>query len=41
MGVFKIQVDNIPTIDAIVARCNTLDAFAKAAPALQVGAPGG
>jgi len=39
MGVFKIQVDNIPTIDAIVARCNTLDAFAKAAPRLQVGAP--
>jgi maleylacetoacetate isomerase/maleylpyruvate isomerase len=39
MRVFKIDVPAIPTIDRIVAHCETLDAFAKAAPSRQVGAP--
>ena len=39
MRVFKIQVSGIPTVDRIVARCEALDAFAKAAPHRQVGAP--
>jgi maleylacetoacetate isomerase len=39
MRVFKIEVANIPTIDRIMATCETLDAFAKAAPARQYGAP--
>lgn len=37
--IFKIDVANIPTIDRIMARCDALDAFAKAAPLRQVGAP--
>ena len=39
MRVFKIEVPAIPTIDRIVARCEALDAFAKAAPSRQLGAP--
>jgi maleylacetoacetate isomerase len=39
MRVFKVEVPSIPTIDRIVARCTTLDAFARAEPARQVGAP--
>ena len=39
MRVFKIEVEGIPTVDRIVARCETLDAFAKAAPLRQAGAP--
>ncbi|RFO96521.1 maleylacetoacetate isomerase [Rhodoferax lacus] len=39
MRVFKIEVHNIPTVDAIVARCSALDAFVRAEPARQVGAP--
>ena len=39
MGVLRIQIDGLPTIDRIVARCHTLDAFALAQPARQVGAP--
>ncbi len=39
MRVFKIEVPGVPTIDRIVARCEALDAFAKAAPSRQVGAP--
>jgi maleylacetoacetate isomerase len=39
MRVFKISVADIPTIDRIVALCETQDAFAKAAPFRQVGAP--
>ena len=39
MRVFKIEVTNIPTIDRIMATCEKLDAFAKAAPARQQGAP--
>lgn len=38
--VFKISVPNTPTIDRIVAHCSTLDAFARAAPSRQSGAPG-
>ena len=40
MRVFKITVPGTPTVDRIVARCNTLEAFAKAAPERQEGAPG-
>ena len=39
MAVFKIKVADTPTIDAIVARCEALDAFAKADPSRQAGAP--
>ena len=39
MRVFKIDVANIPTVQRIMANCEKLDAFAKAAPSLQVGAP--
>jgi len=39
MRVFKISVPGTPTIDRIVATCEALDAFAKAAPDRQVGAP--
>ena len=39
MRVFKIAVPDIPTIDRIVALCETQDAFANAAPARQTGAP--
>ena len=41
MGVFSITVPDAPTIDRIVALCETQDAFAKAAPARQQGAPDG
>lgn len=34
------DVPNIPTIDRIVVQCSTLDAFARAEPSRQVGAPG-
>lgn len=39
MRVFKIEVDGIPTVLRIMAECEKLDAFAKAAPSLQAGAP--
>jgi len=39
MRVFKIGVAGTPTIDAIVARCDAHEAFARAAPNRQVGAP--
>jgi len=39
MRVFKIEVADIPTIQRIAAACEKLDAFAKAAPHLQYGAP--
>ena len=39
MRVFKITVPNTPTIDRIVAACDGNEAFAKAAPYLQHGAP--
>ena len=37
--IFKITVADIPTIDRIIANCDALDAFAKAEPSRQVGAP--
>ena len=33
-------MDNIPTVDRIVAECNRHDAFSRADPLVQVGAPG-
>ena len=39
MRVFKIDVPNIPTINRIMATCETIEAFAKAALARQQGAP--
>ena len=39
MRVFKVTVPDIPTIDRIVAACDALEAFAKAAPSRQEGAP--
>ena len=41
MGIFKIEVPDITTIDRIMARCEALEAFAKAAPGRQQGAPAG
>jgi hypothetical protein len=40
MAIFKIAVPDIPTIEQIVARCEALEAFARAAPHRQPGAPG-
>ncbi|EGF31138.1 Maleylacetoacetate isomerase [Oxalobacteraceae bacterium IMCC9480] len=37
--VFKITVADIPTVDRIMASCEALDAFAKADPRRQAGAP--
>ena len=39
MRVFKISVDGTPTIDRILKACDAHEAFAKAAPARQQGAP--
>ena len=39
MRVFKIEVPNIPAIHRVMAHCEKQAAFAKAAPALQAGAP--
>ena len=39
MRVFTIDVADIPTVDRINAACERLDAFARAAPARQAGAP--
>lgn len=39
MRVFKIEVDGIPTVDRIMAACEQHEAFAKADPARQEGAP--
>ncbi len=39
MRVFKIEVEGIPTVQRIMAECERLDAFAKAAPSRQAGAP--
>ena len=39
MRVFRIDVPDIPTVERIVAQCGTLDAFARAAPGRQTGAP--
>ncbi|MCB8884087.1 maleylacetoacetate isomerase [Acidisoma cellulosilytica] len=37
--VFKIEVADIPTLDRIIARCNDMEPFARAEPALQPGSP--
>ena len=37
--VFGIAIADVPTIDAIVARCEAMEAFAGADPRRQVGAP--
>ncbi|MEA2775618.1 MAG: maleylpyruvate isomerase [Acetobacteraceae bacterium] len=39
MRVFKISIADIPTVDRIVALCETHEAFAKADPFKQDGAP--
>ena len=39
MRVFKIDVAGIPTVLRVMAACEKLDAFAKADPTRQVGAP--
>ena len=39
MRIFKYEVADIPTVDRIMAACEQIDAFAKAAPGRQVGAP--
>ena len=39
MRVFKIEVDHIPIVDRLMSRCEQMDAFAKADPMRQVGAP--
>ena len=39
MRVFKIEVEAIPNVLRIMANCEKLDAFAKAEPSRQVGAP--
>ena len=39
MRVFKMTVPGTPTIDRIIATCDAHDAFAKADPFKQVGAP--
>ncbi len=39
MRVFKIEVPGIPTVLRVMAACEQLDAFAKADPSRQVGAP--
>ena len=39
LRVFKITVADIPTIGRITAHCEALDAFAKADPVRQAGAP--
>ena len=39
MRIFKIEVAGIPTVMRIMAACEQLDAFTKADPSRQVGAP--
>ena len=39
MRIFKIEVADTPTIDRIMAACEKLEAFAKADPRRQAGAP--
>ena len=39
MPIFKIEVSGIPTINRIAAKCMAQDAFVKAEPMRQVGAP--
>jgi maleylacetoacetate isomerase len=39
MRVFKIEVADIPSVHRIMAACEKLEAFAKAEPSRQIGAP--
>ena len=39
MRIFKIEVPSIPTVLRVMAACEQLDAFAKADPSRQAGAP--
>ena len=39
MRVFKVEVSDIPTVMRIMDACESIDAFAKADPGSQVGAP--
>jgi maleylacetoacetate isomerase len=39
MRVFKVEVANIPTVMRIMSECERLEAFAKADPTKQLGAP--
>ena len=39
MRIFKIEVPSIPTVLRVMAACEQFDAFAKADPSRQVGAP--
>jgi maleylacetoacetate isomerase/maleylpyruvate isomerase len=41
MRVFKIATSGTPTVDRIVAACDDLEAFRRADPMRQVGAPKG
>jgi maleylacetoacetate isomerase len=41
LPVFKIEVSGIPTINRIMSKCMAQDAFVKAEPMRQVGAPKG
>jgi maleylacetoacetate isomerase/maleylpyruvate isomerase len=41
LRVFKIEVAGIPTVLRVMSACERLDAFAKAAPERQAGAPRG
>jgi len=36
---FELNFDDLPTVDRIMAECDALEAFARAAPLLQQGAP--
>jgi maleylacetoacetate isomerase len=37
---FQVTTDDFPTVDRIFAACMDVEAFAKAAPLRQPGAPG-
>ena len=39
MRVFKVEVEGIPTVRRIMQNCEALEAFAKADPRRQAGAP--
>ncbi|MDQ7978561.1 maleylacetoacetate isomerase [Paraburkholderia sp. SARCC-3016] len=39
MRVFQISIPNTPTVDRIIAQCDLHEAFLKAAPYRQIGAP--
>lgn len=41
MRVFRIPTNGTPTVDRVIAHCDALEAFQRAAPHLQPGAPAG